>query len=467
MSTETQHDVEQPQSTKPTARTVRVRYAVLSGTGFVINEALIKVTDRYNKGDFVDASPNTNEYIGTTLIPTLLGENVCSVRCELGQFSYPRAVPEGAENSFAAFLMGMYLRDLGKTIVRGTAYLFGFDNGELVSLPRAVISKLTAHRETFVEDQAQAEAGGASRRRRKKKAPNGPTPIRSAFYFFRQKFHSDQAEAKAKAKAEAGDSDEPKDPEVKAQPGVLSKLCADLWGKLEEHEKAPYAALSAADAERFEQEKVKWQAEHPIRPRRPRTAYQMYGRKPVPWKDLGEEEKKAYEKLAEDDKIRFEDEMTVYHELCEKYPDEAPPPSQELLVPKSMLPEQPKSTKTTKAKRVVAPEQPKPKKRVRSAAAKKPVASEETEVEEGEVVEPKKPKRARKAAPVDDEPDEKPPAKKKSATTRVRKSAKKAAPVEADAEGDVPMLEHDADGNDESWLKPMVYDDAGALISVA
>merc|ERR1712183_470303 len=114
----------------------------------------------------------------------------------------------------------------------------------------------------------------------------------------------------------------------------VAKLCGIAWKSMTDEEKAPYLAKYATDKERFLKEKEaedkkSGKLKDPTKPKRPQSGYFLFladfrkemagktleGGEKIPtlagekWRDLGAEDKKKYELLVEQDKLRYEKEM--------------------------------------------------------------------------------------------------------------------------------------------------------------
>lgn len=126
--------------------------------------------------------------------------------------------------------------------------------------------------------------------------------------------------------------------------GQLTQHVAEGWNKLTDAQKAKYEALSTEDRVRFEEEHKAFNEEHPEvarrkkkarknAPKKARSAYLYYTKDIRPtiaksnpelgfgdltklvaeqWAKLSDAQKKKYEKLAADDRKRFESEMESY-----------------------------------------------------------------------------------------------------------------------------------------------------------
>lgn len=128
--------------------------------------------------------------------------------------------------------------------------------------------------------------------------------------------------------------------------GDIQKLLGSMWRELSEDDKKTYKDLSAADQSRYKEEmknyvpdpnaeapRKKKRKKDPNAPKRGKSAFMFYSiekrpkiskKKPelsfteiakfigAEWKNLKPRTKKKYEKLAEADKLRYQQEMEAY-----------------------------------------------------------------------------------------------------------------------------------------------------------
>jgi len=125
----------------------------------------------------------------------------------------------------------------------------------------------------------------------------------------------------------------------------VAKLCGIAWKSMTDEEKAPYLAKYATDKERFLKEKEaedkkSGKLKDPTKPKRPQSGYFLFladfrkemagktleGGEKIPtlagekWRDLGAEDKKKYELLVEQDKLRYEKEMDEWRKTNPEQP---------------------------------------------------------------------------------------------------------------------------------------------------
>jgi len=142
----------------------------------------------------------------------------------------------------------------------------------------------------------------------------------------------------------------------------VAKLCGAAWKAMTNEEKAPYTAKYEADRARFLKEKEaldKIMGKDPSMPKRPLTGYffflaefrkEMAGKtledgEKIPslagekWRDMSPEKRKKFENMVEQDKARYEKEMT---EWKKKNPDI--PKKSVVAKKKQVVVEQPESS---------------------------------------------------------------------------------------------------------------------------
>lgn len=105
---------------------------------------------------------------------------------------------------------------------------------------------------------------------------------------------------------------------------VLNNEVREAWKVMTDEEKMPYVKQAQEDRKRYHAEMEKYLKENPPRPKNPRNPYNMFCQafqnkdtRPV-WKDVSVEEKSKFEKLAEEDKIRFERELAAFKIHCQE-----------------------------------------------------------------------------------------------------------------------------------------------------
>jgi hypothetical protein len=103
--------------------------------------------------------------------------------------------------------------------------------------------------------------------------------------------------------------------------GEVNKECREAWNNMTAEQKQPYMALEAADRKRYEEEKAIFDKKNPEAPKKARNAYTMFSSVTpktdrAGWNDMTEEQKQPFQVLAEQDKVRYEQEITVFKAHC-------------------------------------------------------------------------------------------------------------------------------------------------------
>ena len=135
----------------------------------------------------------------------------------------------------------------------------------------------------------------------------------------------------------------------------VAKLCGAAWKSMTDEEKAPYSAKYTTDRARYLKEKEvldKKMGKDPNKPKRSQTAYffflgefrkEMAGKtledgEKIPtlagekWRDMTPEDKKRFDYMVEQDKVRYEKEMEVYKKTHPDLPKKPAPKKKQVVV---------------------------------------------------------------------------------------------------------------------------------------
>ena len=102
----------------------------------------------------------------------------------------------------------------------------------------------------------------------------------------------------------------------------ITKEARTAWAGMNEEQKQPYETLAEQDKVRYDQEMLEYRKKHPTVPKRPRTAYNLYCKEcKTPeekkiWAEMDDEAKSSFVQAAVLDKERFQAECDVLETWC-------------------------------------------------------------------------------------------------------------------------------------------------------
>ncbi|MGA0164444.1 MAG: hypothetical protein ACO3LE_09440 [Bdellovibrionota bacterium] len=248
--------------------------------------------------------------------------------------------------------------------------------------------------------------------KKEKRDPDAPKAAKNAFIFF-------CGENREKVKNE----------DTKLKPTEITKKLGEMWRELDDEDKEEYQNKAKEDKERFDGEMEDYEPKDGFRcpkkspkkdkttPKRARSAYIFFcgeNREEVTkklvkdgkekkevlavlgkmWRELDDDEKKPYDKMAKKDKKRYETEMKNFEPESESDDEEEKPK------------EKPKKEKKSKSKSKSSDDEESESEEKQEKKSKKSKKSSDDEESESEEKQEKKPKKSKKS-------DEKPKKSKK------------------------------------------------------
>jgi len=107
----------------------------------------------------------------------------------------------------------------------------------------------------------------------------------------------------------------------------ISQETRVAWNAMPDEAKVPFEIKAQQDKIRYQNEYKAYRVRNPEKPKRPRTAYNLYCIKhtlnskketAANWRNLGEEKKKKFTEASEQDKERYRRELEVYSAWCQR-----------------------------------------------------------------------------------------------------------------------------------------------------